>query len=192
MKHFWADLHLDQGETLITQLGRPAASPEDWCELCIEGINRSVAKGDILYLLGDFAFKRPGYWRQKIKCQCFLIRGNHDPNITKLKNVFGGNIASYKLVKCCNVKTALFHYPMCFWDASHRGGFHLYGHIHNHQLREYVMDQFMPGRRSLDVSPESSLLRLGELRPFSEDDVYGILSRRSGHDQIDYVVPERL
>jgi len=80
--------------------------------------------------------------------------------------------------------------PICFWDSSHRDGFHLYGHIHNHRLREYAMDQFMPGRRSMDVSPESSLIRLGDFRPFSEDDVYEILSRRSGHDKVDYVFPE--
>ena len=50
--------------------------------------------------------------------------------------------------------------------------------------------EMMPGRRSLDVSPESSMQKLGKFRPFSEDDVYEILSRRTGHDQIDYVVPE--
>lgn len=189
MKWFWADLHFEQGETLITKLGRPATSPEEWCERCVDGINRNVKKSDCLYLLGDFAFGRLMFWRQRIKCRCFLIIGNHDVCVSKIRHVFGDNYARDKIVKCCGIKTHVYHYPLAFWEGSHRGEYHLYGHIHADAPKEAMMDRFMPGRRSMCTSPESSLDKLGEMRPFSEEDVHAILSQRAGHDSVPYVPP---
>jgi calcineurin-like phosphoesterase family protein len=189
MKWFWSDLHLDH-DAIVTKMGRPAESPEHWREQAIDAINSNVGRGDCLYLLGDFAFKNPGRWKKEIQCNnIFLIVGNHEPSATKLQNVFGGNVALIKDVKCCGVHTVLCHYPMAYWDRSHYGSYHLYGHLHLSWERERMMDRLSrptidePGqRRSMDVSPEASLHHFGEYRPFNEEDVHEILSVREGHD----------
>lgn len=189
MKWFWADLHFDH-DAIVTKMGRPAECPEAWYHEAITAININVKRTDWLYLLGDFAWKRPGFWRSQIRCKnIYLIVGNHDPGPVKLKNVFGGNFSEYKMVKCCGVPTVLCHYPFAFWDKSHRGSYHLHGHLHYNKHREAMMDQMqLPfnadtgKRRSMDVAPEHSLERWGYYRPFNEEDVHEILGARKGHD----------
>jgi calcineurin-like phosphoesterase family protein len=160
--------------------------------MAINALNHHVQKTDSLYLLGDFAFKTPGRWRPLINCKnVWLIRGNHEPGPEKLKNVFGHQVADIKGVKCCGVHTVLCHYPMAYWDKSHYGSYHLYGHLHLSWEREGMMDLLVKPsryhsdigeRRSMDVSPEASLYHFGEYRPFNEEDVHKILGAREGHD----------
>jgi calcineurin-like phosphoesterase family protein len=182
MKWFWADLHFDH-DAIVTKMLRKADSPESWYETAINAMNMFVSRNDSLYLLGDFSFKRPGFWRSQIDCKnVHLIKGNHEPGAEKLRNVFGGQVYDIKEVKVCETRTILCHYPMAYWNRSHRGSYHLYGHIHHHLGRERVMD--MSGdRKSMDVSPEASLDYLGLQRPFNEIDIHNLLSGRKGHDQ---------
>ena len=190
MKHFWSDIHIDH-DNIVTKMGRPAESPAHWRALAINAINHHVHKTDQLYLLGDFAFKNPGKWRQLINCKhVFLVIGNHEPGVTKLTNVFGGSFSHRKEVKCCGIHTVLDHYPLCYWNKSHNGSYHLYGHLHMSWEREAMMDRLRrpstslgaPQRRSMDVCPESSLHWFKEYRPFNEEDVHRILGARIGHD----------
>jgi len=179
MKWFWADIHFESEK--IAGL-RGFDSLEKWQKTAIDALNLFVDRQDALYLLGDFASNRPGYWREKINCRhVYLIRGNHEPGAKKLQNVFGGNVWDIKEVKVHGVRTILCHYPMMFWNRSHIDSYHLYGHIHCSQPREAFMD-LAGDRRSMDVSPEASRKYLGGMRPFSETDVHSILSTRRGHE----------
>jgi calcineurin-like phosphoesterase family protein len=181
MKFFTADTHFDHA--LKTQ--RPF-SVEDWNAHMLAQINYKVKRNDTLYILGDFALRRPGYWRQQINCRHVkLVRGNHDP-LQKCRNVFGGNFLESPEIytRIGGVKTHLSHYPHAFWPGSHRGYYHLYGHTHNQ--REATLDAIWPQRRSMDVSPDSYNARFGDFSVWSEDEIRRTLMNREGHDLVSF------
>jgi len=184
--YFTADCHFDH-EKLYE--GLTAARPftvDEWNDLMLDSINTRVARADRLFILGDFAWKRPGYWRQQIQCRhVTLILGNHDSE-AKCRNVFGGAMYDTRIVKkvCGDTQVFLSHYPHAYWPGSHRGALHLYGHCHNQ--REARLDVFWPERRSMDVSPDTAFQLTGEWRPFADDEVVERLMQRKGHDVLDY------
>jgi calcineurin-like phosphoesterase family protein len=181
---FTADTHFDH-ESLVTKMGRPGFSGiAEWNEVMLDAINGTAGREDRLFILGDFAWKRPGYWRQKIHCRnVILILGNHDSE-AKCRNVFGGNLYRSRTIKMLGVSVYLHHYPTAYWDRSHHGGFHLYGHCH-HQ-REATLDAMIPGRQSMDVSPDTAFALRGDWGIFSDQEIYARLSPRAGHDHVDY------
>jgi len=180
---FTADTHFGC-ERLVKNIRQEFASIDEHDEALLDNINSTVGRNDCLVIIGDFCFKKPGSYRPKIKCKhIFYILGNHDQP-AKIQAVFGGNVWQYRMMKlkhmvwCC-------HYPCCHWPQSHYGAFHGYGHTHNNTRYEDAMDLGMPGRRSIDVGVDSAKSLLGEYRPFSEDEFYGFLGDRIGHDYID-------
>lgn len=180
-----ADTHLSASDKTLTICSRSHfSSIEEWNAYCIDRINSTVDRNDRLIINGDFAFDRVGFWRQQIRCKhIMLILGNHDPE-PKCRNVFGGNIRVQYLTKICKVKTFVTHYPTAFWNGSHKGFYHLYGHIHNHERREAELNTIWPGRRSLDVSVDSAYALLGDWRPFAETEIHDLLKDKPGHDPV--------
>lgn len=185
MKYFTADLHLDHAKVLVGERGRCFPTIEQWSAHILAEINRVVRRQDTLYVLGDFAFKRPDLWRSQIKCgDVWLIIGNHDPAQVQLDAAFGKGKArltyeTHALDQPC----FLSHYAHAFWPKSHRGSIHLYGH--NHGQREETLDEWMPQRRSQDVCPEMAHRLLGEWRPFSEVEIQWLM-QRTGHDELEF------
>ena len=182
-----ADMHL--GCEKLVKNSRPMYdSCEEHDERLIRAVNGTVGRDDRLVIIGDFCKEKPGRYRPKIRCKnIFFVLGNHDKEI-KIRRVFGGNVRWNYMAKlgpnqservwCC-------HYPTMFWDRSHYGVYHAYGHIHNCPVRQGQMDSAFPGRRSMDVGVDSAFTCLGEHRPFSEDEFLHILRNRPGHDIID-------
>ncbi len=181
---FTADCHFDHAKFFEPQATRPFTLRE-WNELMLDAINIRVGRADRLFILGDFAWKRPGYWRQQIRCRhVTLIVGNHDKE-AKCRNVFGGAMYLTRMVKkVCGALVFLSHYPHAHWPSSHYGSLHLYGHCHNQ--REACLDAIWPERRSMDVSPDTAFQLTGEWRPFSDKEVVERLSKRQGHDMLDH------
>ena len=60
---------------------------------------------------------------------------------------------------------------MRVWNKSHHGAYHLYGHSHD------SMEDKEWGK-SMDVGVDSAFRILGEYRPFSFDEIKGILDKR--------------
>lgn len=183
---FTADTHFEAVK-LYSEMGRRVRpfSVDEWNEMFLHKINSMVERSDRLFILGDFAWKRPGYWRQRIRCRhVILILGNHDSE-AKCRRVFGGNLHHVREVKnVCGQKVFLSHYPHAFWPSSHHGSLHLYGHCH-HQREEYL-DAIWPARRSMDVSPDTAYQLTGEWRPFSDIEVTDRLLARDGHDHLPF------
>jgi len=180
---FTADCHFDHAKFYESQVTRPF-SMDEWNKMMLDSINTRAERQDRLFILGDFAWKRPGYWRQQIRCRhVTLIIGNHD-NEAKCRNVFGGAMYLTRVVKkvCGIARVFLSHYPHAHWPASHHGSFHLYGHCHNQ--REACLDAIWPERRSMDVSPDAAFQLTGEWRPFSDEEIFARLGRREGHDSV--------
>ena len=182
--YFTADPHFDH-EKLMDITARPFPDVQTWNELFMDAINSLVGRSDRLIILGDFGFsKRIGYFKQQINCRHVeLVIGNHDQE-SKCRPHFGGAIWHQRTIKFFDTKLYMSHYPHCYWDHSHRNSMHIYGHMHNQ--REAYLNTIWPDRRSMDVSPDTAFALFGEWRPFADDEIYGILSSRKGHDQMEF------
>lgn len=180
---FTADLHFESPSLYGTARSMRPFQQEAWDQMMVDTINRQVARTDRLCILGDFAAKRPGYWRMQLRCKNILmILGNHD-NETKLRNIFGGNLKHTCDIKILeNIHVFLSHYPHAFWNGSHKGWLHLYGH--NHSQQEATLDAIWPERRAMDVSPENAYEKLGDWRAFTDEEVYWLVGKRNGHDPV--------
>lgn len=193
MRWFTADTHFNHSKiATITDRrrydGTKFATMDEHDDYLIHQINTYVQPNDELFILGDFAADKPGRYRARINCRKItFIRGNHDrPQVTT--NVFG-EMHPIKMTKLRHpdgpfLHCVLCHYPMAYWDGSHRGYAHLYGHTHAN--REKTLDAIWPNRRSMDVGVDNAQRLIGVMRPFNERELYVELSFRSGHDPTEF------
>jgi len=192
MKWFLSDVHIDHDVLLPVRRGVMGDHPffkdiNAWQTFIIGQINSTINRGDILYLLGDFSFRHAGKFRSQLKSgvQYFLIKGNHDPSWKACEEVWGqGMVKDTMDIQICDARCFLSHYPHAYWPASHRESYHLYGHCHDQ--REETLDAIWPERRSTEVSPETIYRIWKEIRPVSEIEIFDLLSKRKGHDGVEF------
>lgn len=174
-------------ENIITKMGRYGfSSIEEHDDYIIEGINLKAGPKDDLIIAGDIAWKDPNKVRMRIKCKRIrVVCGNHD-RFRKLQEAFGEKNVYQRLeAKLFNGEKAVVdHYPMAFWNRSHYGQYHFYGHMH--MMREETLDTIWPERRSMDIGPDNARHLLGDLVPFTEYELMEILKDRKGHDQVEF------
>lgn len=195
MKFFMADPHFGHLGIILMMArinpnGEVFKSVEEHDCFLLDEINRKVGRDDELIILGDFSWEKPGKYRQKIRCKNIkLILGNHDQT-AKCVNVFGaGNVFQQYATKIhlgdTNNYLNVFcsHYPHAFWEGSHNGWSHLYGHTHGQ--REDFLDLMLLDRRSLDVGVDNIHRLFGHYGPLTEEDVYHYMARRTGHDDLE-------
>lgn len=189
MKFFLADPHF--GHDLIAAMRQTYPGTDTLFESVeardshvLGGINLVVGERDELHILGDFA-REPGKYRARIKCKhVYFTRGNHDP-YQKCKNVFG-HIPYMRIIKLRkehgkSLQCVVSHAPQVFWEGSHNGWAHVYGHTHGQ--RELWMDQHMgTERRSTDVGIDNLRRVNGDYFPPSEVELYDMFMARKGHD----------
>lgn len=164
MIYFIADPHFGH-HNIINYCERPFDDVHQMNKTIIDNINNVVQYDDTLYVLGDFCFKskKPVEYRSRINCNTVhIILGNHDKerDFLETPNVF----ASVKFVDeiiYCNQRIFLSHYPHRSWPASHKGSFHLYGHVHSKLNEEDVKSN----RFTLDVGVDNNI---NYNKPFGE------------------------
>ena len=144
MIYYTSDLHFGH-KNIIKYENRPFESIEDMTERLIERWNNKVTNSDVVYILGDFAFKNQYMNKAKI-LECFkrlngykyLVPGNHEDYLTKdfieeisiddnntwIMNSLTEIVDDYRIVILC-------HYPIEEWDGKYRGTYHVHGHIHS-------------------------------------------------------------
>lgn len=123
-----ADLHL--GHTnIIKHCGRYFNNVNEMDETIINNWNSVIKQKDLVYIVGDFAWKTPDRYISKLNGKKILIRGNHDYKFKKYYYLFQEvhdilirNINEQKVVFC--------HYKLTTWPGSNRGAYHLHGHSH--------------------------------------------------------------
>jgi len=128
--YFTADTHFGHAG-ILHACKRPFASIGEHDELVVEAWNATVAPGDTVYHLGDFALG-PAEAAERIfrrlngrKC---LVAGNHDKRSRRLPwaeqhdGIREVSVESRHLVLC--------HYPLRSWTRAFRGSLHLFGHTH--------------------------------------------------------------
>ena len=137
---FTSDTHWGH-ENVIGFDKRPFKTVEEMDEELVRRWNAKVAKGDLVYVLGDMIWKtRNGDAEQLIKSlngQIILIKGNHDRFLhnAKAKNALAG-VKDYddicvKLEDGSSRRVILSHYYMPFYIGHRHQGIHLHGHSHN-------------------------------------------------------------
>ena len=137
MIYFTADTHL--GHTnIIRYCHRPFSSIEEMDETIISNWNACINDRDVVYHLGDFAFRNPCEYRKRMKGKIVLIRGNHDKTIKGKEHLFE---KVYDLLEITAngtspISITLCHYAMRRWPKSHFNSWHLYGHSHS-TLEDY-------------------------------------------------------
>jgi calcineurin-like phosphoesterase family protein len=164
MIHFIADLHLGH-KNIINYCERPFDTVHEMNKTIIEQINNVVQFDDELYILGDFCFKgkKPIDYRSQINCQkVHLILGNHDKRKDYEDDLQGfSSVQDVKEIIYCNQRIFLSHYPHRSWPASHKGSFHLYGHVHSKLNHEDAASN----RKTLDVGVDNCV---NYKKPFGE------------------------
>lgn len=129
MDWFTSDTHFGH-KNIIKHSSRPFLDVDEMDDVLIENINKTVGKHDRLYHLGDFAFRDPAGYRDRIKCDnVYLVIGNHDRVDGRLRSLFR-DVDERMYINIDGQKLVLDHYAMRVWKHSHHGAWQLYGHSH--------------------------------------------------------------
>jgi calcineurin-like phosphoesterase family protein len=124
---FTSDTHFDHAN-ILKYTNRPWKSVEDMNEGLIATWNAVVQRGDVVYHLGDFAFRRHAYFASRLNGHINLIEGSHDKMSGKDKKAF--TILGPMHTVSGDPDIIICHYAMRVWPRSHYGTWHLYGHSH--------------------------------------------------------------
>lgn len=163
MLYFTADTHFDH-DNIIKYCNRPFKTIEEMNNKIVENFNSVVKFGDVLYIVGDFAFRNVWEHFDKLNGYVKIIPGSHDKPITKdIRSGMSRKIVYERIVNIDveiegEKKTiVLCHYAMRSWSLSHYGSWHLYGHHHG-KLEPYGL--------SFDIGVDTN-----NFFPYSLDDV---------------------
>lgn len=126
----------------------------------IDNWNAVVGPKDEVWHLGDFAWKIANYKRflDRLNGSIHLVLGNHEPKLSRLKDVGFASIHDVHYMRRNGQKIFLSHYAHRTWRCDHYGSWHLYGHSHGH----------LPGiGRSMDVGVDAC-----DYRPISFEEIH--------------------
>jgi len=191
MKWFTADTHFSHD--MIAE-ARGFLNSAEHNAAVIAAINSLVCERDTLFILGDFCWGSPGTYRMRINCKDIrYIIGNHD-KFQATQHVFGQMHTTLKTRVVAEDglaygKAVLCHYPVAYWEGSHNGSWHLYGHTH--AKRELTLDRAFPGRQAMDVGLDNIKRLYGAYRPISENEVFNYMVARTGHDHKEFYAGQR-
>lgn len=125
---FTSDTHF--GHTNIIQhCSRPFSTVEEMDETLIRNWNYVVCPEDIVYHLGDFAWRNISRYIEQLNGNIHLIRGSHDKQIGNSSQVFV-TVTDLNSIVIGGQRIVLCHYAMRVWRASHFGSWQLFGHSH--------------------------------------------------------------
>ena len=131
---FSADHHFGHKNILHLGRGRPFKNIEEMEETLIENWNNVVQKNDMVYYLGDLAFKTQDKEIERIlrtlNGQKILITGNHDAKVIRRSKAWA-HVWDYREIKVEGQKIILCHYPFQEWNGAYHGAWQLHGHCHN-------------------------------------------------------------
>ena len=143
MIFYTADIHFGD-ERIFKIYSRPFSDLLEYERAICKSWNDKVAKGDIVYVLGDLAqenFAEVTSILKTLNGHKHLIVGNHDETVLeplKRAAVFE-SMEFIKLIDDAGRKVCVCHYPLMDWIEFNRGSYHVYGHVHNKTIRQGVV-----------------------------------------------------
>jgi len=159
---FTADYHF--GHTNIYKWYRQNkySSVDEMDEILIQNWNSKVSDRDTVYFLGDFAWKDPVNYVNRLKGNIILIMGNHDYRWKKRLSLFK-EVKDYMVLNVNKTPIVLSHYAFRVWYNSHYNSWHLYGHSHG---------KLSSLGKSIDIGVDAIIDRK---HPLSFDEIKNIL-----------------
>ena len=125
-KFYISDTHFGH-YNIIEYSYRPFKTLKEMDSTLIENWNAKVRPNDLVYHLGDFAWKDARKYREQLNGHIILIRGNHDK---VPKNCFN-EVCYYKEIKDSGYRLILMHYPLITWNhVNSPTCYYLHGHLH--------------------------------------------------------------
>ena len=94
-----------------------------------------IGADDLVYILGDFAWKNPTPFIKQLNGNKIFVPGGHD------KKIKGDMLQEVKIYDRWFV---LCHYPLYSWNREYYGSIHLHGHTHNNPI-EYKRNRVNVG-----------------------------------------------
>lgn len=172
MIYFTSDTHYAHAN-IIKYCNRPFKTVGEMNAVLIERWNNVVNPDDEVWHLGDFCMgkSKPRDWLPRLNGKVHLIRGNHDKHV---KDQGFASVQNYKELKVKGYRTiVLMHYPMRSWNKSHKGAWHLFGHVHGALTTKH-------GRLTLDdaLSMDAGV-DCHEFTPISIDGVANIMQNQA-------------
>lgn len=161
MKDLWftADTHFGH-ENIIAFCGRDAGNQLEMNEKIVDNWNAVIGQNDIVWHLGDVAWKHVELYLPRLNGRINVVLGNHDK---KKKNVIARNITGevfdLKEIKVNTQDITLCHYPMVTWNKARYGAWHLHGHMHG------IMEGMYRGRMDVGIDCHP------DFRPFHYDEI---------------------
>jgi calcineurin-like phosphoesterase family protein len=131
---FTSDSHFGHF-SIMKNCKRPFKSVEEMDEIIINNWNSVVGSGDLVYHLGDVAYRNSRsltHYIERLNGRKVLIPGNHDiisPEIMT-PGYFSAIFSGYHKMVFNGKTIVLCHYPMRSWEGSCHGTWHLHGHSH--------------------------------------------------------------
>jgi calcineurin-like phosphoesterase family protein len=166
-----ADTHF--GHAAILRLtGRPFKSLQAMDEGLISRWNSKVGPDDLVWHLGDFAYRAeasPESYRARLNGRIHLVMGNHDDAALRERSDLFESVSDIAELAWKGQRIALCHYPMRDWPGAFSGAWHLFGHEHGRLDKE-------PLGLSLDVGVDSHAFA-----PLALEEVARVMAKRKPH-----------
>lgn len=140
---------------VFNKCSRPFSSLDELEFVITKKWNNKVKNDDTVFVLGDLA--EDNYTNvieilKKLNGKKHLLIGNHDLKMLEQIEHSGvfESIEFMRLIDDNGRKVCLCHYPVMDWMEFSRGGYHVYGHIHNKtasnspaytQIKDYFKDK---------------------------------------------------
>lgn len=166
---FTADTHFGH-TSIIKYCNRPFKDINHMDEVLIQNWNVRINPEEIVYHLGDFAWRNIGKYIERLNGNIHLIRGSHDKQIGNFSHYFV-TVTDLTSIVINGNRIVLCHYAMRVWQASHFNSWQLYGHSHG---------RLKPVGKQLDVGVDNN-----NFMPLSYEEIEKIMKLQS--DNINYV-----
>jgi calcineurin-like phosphoesterase family protein len=144
---FTSDTHYGHAN-IIKHCARPFTSADAMDEALIAAWNARVAPNDVVWHLGDFAFRSATAYTdflRRLNGRKHLIHGNHDSVQGRVAPGWESSQA-YAEITIDSQPLVLFHYALRVWNRVGKGAIHLFGHSHGALLGD---------RQSCDVGVDA-------------------------------------
>jgi calcineurin-like phosphoesterase family protein len=167
---FTSDHHFGH-ENIIKLCKRPFTSLHEMNEVMTQRWNERVQPADIVYHLGDFAFKDHARYLDRLNGTKHLILGNHDHKGVRSAGNRWASVNDMLTLKGL-VPIVLCHYSLRVWNKAHYGALHFYGHSHGS----------LPGdSQCLDVGVDC-----WDFRPVTLEEILTRLSKQPKRYDVDH------
>ena len=179
---FTSDTHFCHSN-IIRYCNRPFKDVHEMNQVLVVNWNEVVPEDGVVFHLGDFALNAPTKSVQHIlhslNGKKYLVIGNHEKAALSkefLRNLWEGiyDIAEIYVdddeVSYEQQHLVMCHYPMLAWNASHRGSWQLFGHVHGGLSNKGVINH-LPAQ--MDVGVDTN-----DFKPYTYQEVKEKITRQ--------------